>query len=138
MGRGGLSRRGTMTDQAPSIAGYQFEAELGRGGFATVWRARLGGVTVAVKIAHPGLEESLRSEADLVRSLQGHPGVVQFVDAGDLADGRPYLTVEYLGGGSLDERLGAWSEWQAISTGIAIAAVLQSLHARGLTHRDVN
>ncbi len=72
-------------------------------------------------------------------SLSGHPNIVTVYAAGFTQDGRPFLAMEYLPGGSLGQRLVgqnlSWSE--ASSVGIRIAGALQRAHDSGVLHRDV-
>src|SRR5262249_29797776 len=95
----------------PVIPGYEIEAVLGVGGMGVVFRARHLRLNrrVALKMtlagAYAGARERDRfqREAEAVARLQ-HPHVVQIHDVGE-ADGRPYFTMEYVGGGSLAQKL---------------------------------
>ena len=95
----------------PQIPGYEVESVLGRGGMGIVFRARqlrLNRV-VALKMtlvdayAAPREPERFQREAEAVAGLR-HPNIVQIYDVGD-SDGRPYFTMEFVEGGSLDRKL---------------------------------
>ena len=90
---------------------YELESRIGHGGMATVHRARdrrLGRM-VAVKVLADNLagDDEIRKrfmrEARLAAKLE-HPNVVQVFDVGE-DDGRPYIVMEYLDGGTLDDQL---------------------------------
>jgi serine/threonine-protein kinase len=55
--------------------------------------------------SHPGAAERARfkTEAEAVARLQ-HPHIVQIHDIGE-HEGKPYFSLEYCGGGSLEKRL---------------------------------
>ncbi|HPS42068.1 MAG TPA: serine/threonine-protein kinase, partial [Anaerolineaceae bacterium] len=94
-----------------SLGKYELHEQLGRGGFGTVYRAidtTLDRV-VALKILHPQLTtdpdflERFRNEARLVASLRS-PHIVTIHELGEV-DGRVFIAMEYLAGGSLKQRL---------------------------------
>jgi serine/threonine protein kinase len=94
------------------IAGFERVAEIGRGGFAVVYRAWQPGYrrTVAIKVlGASGMEDDARSpfEAELqaMGSLSGHPHIVTLFDHGVTRDGSPYLVMGFEEGGSLSRRL---------------------------------
>jgi serine/threonine protein kinase/Tol biopolymer transport system component len=123
---------------------YRVIARVGKGGFGEVYRAEDTslGREVAVKVLHPYLNapdfiERFKGEARLAAGLQ-HPGIVTVYDMGE-SDGRTYLVMAYLPGGSLQERIahGPLSFDQAARILTEICAGLEELHARGLVHRDL-
>src|SRR5262249_21620587 len=76
-------------------------------------------------------------EAETVARLQ-HPNVVQIYEIGD-HEGRPYLSLEYAEGGSLDRKLGgapqpAREAAQLVET---LARAVDAAHPRGIVHRDL-
>src|SRR5581483_763749 len=93
-----------------SAADYEILGMLGRGGMAVVYKARQVALKrlVALKMIlggqHAGPEERIRFqiEAEAVAGLQ-HPHIVQVYEVGT-RDGFPFLALEYLGGGSLQQR----------------------------------
>lgn len=120
---------------------YRLEELLGRGSMSEVWRARDAELdrTVAVKLLAPTADgERFRREARAVAAL-AHENVMHLYDYGE-EDGRPYMVLEYLPGGTLDERLRnagpiAIGTVERIASGIA--AGLAHAHARGIVHRDL-
>src|SRR6187401_1211764 len=90
---------------------YQILDELGRGGFATVYRARDIELErlVALKELNPHLltdsawVEQFRREARLIARLS-HPRIVPIYDIGQ-APGRQFLVMNLVGGPGLDNLL---------------------------------
>ena len=124
------------------IAGrYRLVEPLGRGAMSSVWAAQDEelGRRVAVKMLGPTADRArFEREARAAASLS-HPNIVSLYDYGE-ADGRPFMVLELLPGGSLEERLQGGrplddAETTAIATGIA--AGLAHAHDRGLVHRDL-
>src|SRR5437660_10497548 len=89
------------------IAGrYRLDEVLGRGGMSEVWRAEdlELGRHVALKLLAPDADRArFDREARAVASL-AHPNITQLYDYGE-SEGRPYMVLEYLPGGTLEERL---------------------------------
>jgi serine/threonine protein kinase len=95
----------------PVVPGYEIEDELGRGGMGVVYKARSFRLNrpVALKMilagAHAGREAALRflTEAEAGARLQ-HPNIVQIFHL-DEYGGHPHFEMEFVGGGSLADRL---------------------------------
>src|SRR3954447_22322971 len=89
------------------IAGrYRLHELLGRGGMSEVWRAEdlELGRDVAIKLLAPDADRArLEREARAVASL-AHPNVMQLYDYGE-SERRPYMVLEYVPGGTLEDRL---------------------------------
>src|SRR3954447_14039823 len=124
------------------IAGrYRLVDLLGRGGMSEVWSAEDQelGRKVAIKLLAPNADTlRFEREARAVASL-GHPNITQLYDYGE-ENGRPFMVLEYLGGGTLEDRLRSRKplpddETLGIATGVA--AGLAQAHARGVVHRDL-
>src|SRR5579862_9449397 len=123
------------------VAGrYRLEELSGRGPMSEVWRAHDDTLdrTVALKILGPSADlERFRREARAVASL-GHENVMRVYDYGEDAAG-PFMALEWLPGGTLEERLAAGAlpaaEIDRIARGMA--AGLAHLHAQGFVHRDL-
>src|SRR5947209_10121749 len=90
-----------------TIAGrYRLVALLGQGGMSEVWAADDLELErrVAVKLLAPDADRArFDREARAAASL-GHPNITQIYDYGE-AEGRPYMVLEYLPGGTLEDRL---------------------------------
>jgi Protein kinase domain len=138
------TRRADTADAA-LVDGYDDPVEVGRGGFGVVYRAeqREFDRTVALKVLTGTVDDSARArferECRAMGALSDHPNIVTVFAAGTTRDGRPYLAMEYLPGGSLAERLvGHRLVWpQAVTVGVKIAGALQRAHDGGVLHRDV-
>ena len=89
---------------------YRLRQRIGTGGMASVWLARDEVLIrpVAVKLIDPDLvrdqtfRERFREEARAAAALS-HPHIVTVHDYGE-SDGTPYIVMELLTGGTLDER----------------------------------
>ncbi|MGW5385338.1 protein kinase domain-containing protein [Nocardia sp. NPDC003963] len=129
-----------------AAAGYPDAVEIGRGGFGVVYRCTQPALdrTVAVKVLTAELDADnkarfLREQQAMGRST-GHPNIVTVLQAGTLADGRPYLVMPYHPAGSLDTwigRHGPLSAENALRIGSKIAGALAAAHLLGIVHRDV-
>ncbi|MEG3629401.1 serine/threonine-protein kinase [Streptomyces poriticola] len=140
------------------IAGrYRLGERLGSGGMGVVWRAtdELLGRRVAVKAlpldepllprvelraaaeARQRRERTLR-EARAVARLS-HPHIIVVHDVVE-DDGRPYIVMELIDGGSLADRIAAHGPVDAAEAariGLALLGALRTAHAAGVLHRDV-
>jgi eukaryotic-like serine/threonine-protein kinase len=124
------------------IAGrYRLHELLGRSGMSEVWRAEdlELGRDVAIKLlAADADRERFEREARAVASL-AHPNVMQLYDYGE-SEGRPYMVLEYVPGGTLEDRLrdgGPLPDDETYEIAIGIASGLAHAHARGVVHRDL-
>jgi eukaryotic-like serine/threonine-protein kinase len=127
---------------ARTIAGrYRLEELLGTGGMAEVWRATDLELdrTVALKLLAADADRArFAREARAVAAL-AHPNITQLYDYGE-SDERPYIVLEYLSGGTLEERLRQPRPLDDATTARVageMAAGLAHAHARGLVHRDL-
>ncbi|HET8976889.1 MAG TPA: serine/threonine-protein kinase [Solirubrobacteraceae bacterium] len=136
---------------------YRLQQRLGAGGMASVWLAsdeRLGR-SVAIKIVADTLADDERwvtrfnREARAAAALS-HRGVVHVFDYG-VEDGRPYLVMEYVRGGTLAEPLAASrgssgdgrrpdaqrSPIEPIQLARELLEAVGAVHAAGILHRDI-
>jgi len=124
------------------VAGrYRLERQLGTGGMSEVWEAEdleLGRM-VALKLLGPTADPArFQREARAAASL-AHPNVNQLFDYGEW-EGRPYMVLELLPGGTLEGRLREGRPLPDADTerlASEIAAGLAHAHAKGLVHRDL-
>jgi WD40 repeat protein len=129
----------------PIVPGYELLEELGRGGMGVVYKARALGLNriVALKMilagAHAGPKATLRflNEAEVVARLR-HPNVVQIFGLGD-HDGRPYVELEYVAGGTLARRLNGTPRAPASAAELVevLAQAVHAAHSQGIIHRDL-
>jgi len=128
---------------------YEVRSDLGRGAGGMVFEARhqFTGRTVALKIVAPGADRAQLAEirARLVREARAlaaahHPGIVEVLDGGVLADGTPYFVMEKLEGRSLEGLLAARRKIaieDAAAVGLQICDALGTAHKAGVVHRDL-
>jgi WD40 repeat protein len=129
------------------IGRYEILEEIGRGGFAVVYRARdtVLDRIVALKVLHPQLTidskfiQRFYQEARTAAGLH-HPNIVTVHEVGE-DQGLHYLAMALLPGRTLDEWLdrvkGPLPPGQVVSITVQIASALDLIHQRGLMHRDV-
>ena len=129
----------------PTIPGYAVLEELGRGGMGVVYKVRqirLNRV-VALKMllpAHPDGNEMIarfRTEVEALAKLQ-HPNIITIYDIGADA-GRPYFTMEYIDGPSLDHLLENRPQDPLGSARLieTLARTMHAVHQHGIIHRDL-
>ena len=125
---------------------YDLHEELGRGGFGAVYRATdtTLGREVALKVLHPQLTtdpdflEKFRKEARTVAQLESRD-IVTIYELGEL-DGRIFISMQFMSGGSLKEKLekeGALSFEETLKIMRQVCEGLQVAHEQGLVHRDI-
>jgi serine/threonine-protein kinase len=125
---------------------YLAPALVAHGGMADVYRARdeALGRDVAIKLLaeRHARDEELRArftrEAHTAARLSGEPHVVAIYDVGE-TDGRPFIVMEHVPGGSLADRLrrGPVPPAQALAWLEQAAVALDAAHRHGVVHRDV-
>ncbi|MEZ5455974.1 MAG: protein kinase [Lysobacteraceae bacterium] len=127
------------------VSGYHVIEQIGRGGMATVYRARqvLLDREVALKVLAP---ELARDSAQAARFLQEarvlaamqHPAIVPVYDVGVTEAGLHYFSMQLLSGGDLARRIRAGMQGDALYRIIRmLCAALGYAHSRGCVHRDV-
>jgi eukaryotic-like serine/threonine-protein kinase len=117
---------------------------LGEGGMATVFKAydtrleRLVAVKVIRSEDDPSGDFLKRFERE-ARALAhlSHPHIVKILDYGD-HQGRPFLVMEYLPGGTLSRMMGYPVPYQDAARWLApVARALDFAHQHKIIHRDV-
>ncbi|MBT3157086.1 serine/threonine protein kinase [Streptomyces sp. CHA1] len=134
---------------------FELIARLGGGGMGLVWRARDLALhrEVALKEVRPPDPALLESDPTAARMLRervlrearslariDHPNVVtihHIVDSAEVA--HPWLVMELVTGGSLQDKLGEgrMAPAEAARLGRGVLAALRAAHAAGIHHRDV-
>jgi hypothetical protein len=128
-----------MADEV--IAGrYRLLEPLGRGAMSSVWLAQDEELErrVAVKMLAQSADRARFEREARAAAALSHPNICALYDYGE-ADGRPYMVLEYLPNGSLEERLkaGPLSDSEATRIATEMAAGLAHAHERDLVHRDL-
>ena len=136
-----------MSEQpVKKIGKYEILKEIGRGGFAVVYKARDPDLdrTVALKVLAPHLSwdptfaQRFRREAQATANLR-HPHIVTVHEVGE-AEGQLYIAMAHLPGQTLAEMLkaeGAMSPNRALPILEQVADTLDYAHQQGVIHRDV-
>lgn len=126
---------------------YRRPSRIGYGGMGEIFRAEdeVLGRTVAIKVLAEryARDDSLRSrftrEALASARLSGEPNTVTIYDVGEWRD-RPFIVMEHLDGGSLEDRLrtgGPPTVDETLAWLDQAAAALDAAHRHGVVHRDV-
>ncbi len=142
-----MASGGEDVEQLLQGTAYTAIRVLGRGGMGLVLLAERNdlGRRVAVKLLHgdlardAGIVDRLRIEAQTLGRINS-PHVVQVLDLGKTADGRPFLVMEELQGRTLREQIkekGALEPDRALDVADQALRGLAEAHAIGIVHRDV-
>ncbi|HMP51383.1 MAG TPA: serine/threonine-protein kinase [Candidatus Melainabacteria bacterium] len=126
---------------------YLILSALGRGGMSVVYKARHQYMhrNVALKMIRAELEEDsfllkrLEVESKAISSLK-HPNIVPVYDFGKLADGTPFLVMEYLTGCDLKEHIDGNAPLdyrEVLPLFKDICDALAHAHRNGVIHRDI-
>ncbi len=141
-----------------TVGQYEIVNFAGQGSMGTVYRARQPRLQrdVALKVMSPALAgdatfcRRFEREAQLVAQLR-HPNILAVHDFGEMEDGRPYLVMDYVKGGTIRDRLLAAQQPggqnppganaipapEAIAIAAQVADALGYAHNQGMVHRDV-
>ncbi len=113
---------------------------------ATIYRARQPAFDreVAVKVFADDLDDPSRTrferECSALGALSGHPNIVTLYEMDRAEDGRLFLVMEFLSGGSLGDLLDGYGpiHWPAtLEIGVKLAGALESAHRADVIHGDV-
>lgn len=133
-----------------TIGKYSDLKLVGQGGMAEVYLATDPTLErrVAIKVIQPQLEvregfaERFFQEAKTLAGLR-HANIVQIHEL-DIHESSPYMVMEYLGGGSLEQKLEDYAEdgksmplAEIESIINAVCSALDHAHTRGIVHRDI-
>ncbi len=137
-------------DALPSIDGYTILEKIGGGGKGVVYKAIKDdtGAEAAVKMMllsrskrkKQRLLETFWREIQITKQLD-HPNIVRYLGDG-VSGGAPYLALEYVEGGTLDELIrrsadGRMDLPQAVPLFIQLLEAAAHMHGRFLVHRDI-
>lgn len=130
---------------------YEISARLGEGGMGQVYRAHDHNLfaDVVIKAPRPGLLDSTNTAERFAREVRAlvklqHPHIVGVLDVGEHA-GLPFLVLQYLPGGSLENRRTKTADGNYVPMPLVqifpwlpkTAAALDFIHQKGYVHRDV-
>jgi serine/threonine protein kinase/tetratricopeptide (TPR) repeat protein len=129
----------------PAVTGYDVIQRLGEGGMGVVYKARHLGLNrlVALKMirgaSHARADHlaRFRIEAEAVARLR-HVNILQIYDIGE-ASGLPFVALELLDGGSLDDRLAGTPQPGKLAAELvaSLARAVHVAHNAGIVHRDL-
>jgi len=122
---------------------YALAEMVGRGGFATVWRARslkgyLRGKDVAVKVIpvySAGERSRALREGQIAEGLR-HKNIVETLEVIP-GDHEIYLVTEYVRGMPLDEAAKGYEVAEVVDSLTQILEALVYAHGQGIIHRDI-
>lgn len=125
---------------------YEILERVGEGGMGVVYKARQLSVNrvVALKMIRAGLWASdgdrrrFKVEAEASARLQ-HPNIAAVYEAGKCED-QFYFTMEYFGGGDLQERYATGSYCDPLEAARLVQLIARGVHhahQRGVLHRDL-
>ncbi len=126
---------------------YRVVRRLGEGGMGAVYEAHheLIDKRVVIKVLHEDMAkdaeivERFRREARAATAI-GNEHIVDVTDMGELADGSPFLVMEFLEGCALAdvvEEDGPLTVARAVAIVAQICDALGAAHAKGIVHRDL-
>ena len=145
----GLGANGPIDSKQATLgsppAGYELISEIGRGGMGVVYRARQLQLKrdVALKIILGGLHVGnevlarFRIEGESIAKLR-HKNIVQVYETGE-HESLPYLALEFVGGGTLSDRLQGvpLANREAATVVMKLADAMAYAHQEGVVHRDL-
>jgi eukaryotic-like serine/threonine-protein kinase len=140
----------TNPENIKAIDHYEFLEILGYGGMSTVYKALDMQLQrpVALKLMHshladkPDFQERFLAEGRAIAALD-HPNIIKVYEVA-LREGRLFLVMEYVEGGTLRSRLNAHLKIkefldlrEIVSLTKQVAQALHYAHEEGIVHRDV-
>ncbi|MEM7478897.1 MAG: serine/threonine-protein kinase [Planctomycetota bacterium] len=128
------------------VGRYDIERLVGSGGMGVVFKAHDVELNrpVAIKLLAPNFVMNSKARNRFAREARSAAGVVDdhvvpIFNVGSDHD-TPYLVMQFVGGGSLQDKLdrdGPLSAEDVVRIGMQVAKGLAAAHAQGLIHRDV-
>ncbi len=134
----------------PDIEGYTIVEQIGGGGKGVVYRAIKDdtGATAAIKMLLFNRNktkkqrsiEMFRREINITKQLD-HPNIIRYFGDG-IAQGSPYLALEYVDGGNLDELIHSSPNGRldlpvVVPLFIQLLEAVAHMHNHYLVHRDI-
>ncbi len=136
-----------LSSTGETLGAYKLVSRIGDGGMGQVWLAeRIDGRferQVAIKflnfaVASQGAAERFKREGRILGQL-AHPHIAELIDAGVARKGEPYLVLEYVTGGQIDQYcdehvLGVIAR---IELFLDVLGAVAHAHANLVVHRDI-
>ncbi|MDA0875519.1 MAG: serine/threonine-protein kinase, partial [Bacteroidetes bacterium] len=136
-----------------TLGSYRILEELGRGGMGIVYRAEDTKLerTVALKVLPAAALASQEDRARFYREAKAaaalnHPNIAQIYQIDEAVpegsptdDVRPYIAMEFIEGGTLEDQIKAAPLKLDVAVRIAtqVAEALKAAHAKQIVHRDI-
>ncbi|MGB0514940.1 MAG: serine/threonine-protein kinase, partial [Wenzhouxiangellaceae bacterium] len=130
------------------IGRYEIVRELGRGSMSIVYEGFDGRIDrhLAIKVLRSRFAGDVNARQRFMREARAagglaHPNIVTVFDVGQV-DGKPYLVMELLPGGSLEDWLGAENLdrldiERILDVALQLSRALDYAHRNGIVHRDI-
>jgi serine/threonine-protein kinase len=127
-----------------TLGQYKIGERIGSGGMATVYRGVQSSLNreVAIKVlpvqfsGDPSFVDRFKQEAESVANLR-HPNILTVFDFGE-QNGIIYMVTEFVGGGTLADRLGTPMPLEQVLAVMGpLASALDFAHQHGIVHRDL-
>jgi phosphatidylglycerophosphate synthase len=119
------------------VSHYRIEERIGSGGMGIVYRAR--DTRLQRDVALKFLPEAWAADREArAAAALNHPNICTIHEIGE-HDGRPFIAMELLEGGTLKQELGIRSRelGEVIEIASQVAEALEAAHAKGIIHRDI-
>ena len=131
---------------AREVGRYQIIGKLGEGAMATVYKAFDPSINrqLVIKFLNANMCATEEYRQRFLREAKAagmlaHPNIVTIFDVGEI-ENRPYIAMELLDGGPLDEMIPEGTELplrEVLGLGVQIANALDYAHSKGIFHRDI-
>ncbi|MCS7284816.1 MAG: serine/threonine protein kinase, partial [Hydrogenobacter thermophilus] len=128
------------------IGPYKIVEKLGEGGMGVVYKGIHTQIeqVVAIKALYPNYAKDQEFRERFIREAKTqakfhHPNLVNILNYLEDQDGNMYIVMEYVDGGSLEDRLkrGAFNIKDAVSVIVQVLNALAYMHSKGIVHRDI-
>ncbi|MFN2578960.1 MAG: protein kinase [Pyrinomonadaceae bacterium] len=142
----------TFVEQDPLVDSildnrYLLKRKIGHGGFGAVYlasdekmmsRSVVVKILIGEKVSHEWSVKKFKQEMEAMARID-HPSIVGVFDSGQMADGKPYIVMQYVDGVSLRSLINAegMDFTRAANVFRQIGKALTAAHDRGILHRDL-
>jgi len=126
-----------------TISHYKILEKLGEGGMGIVYKAHDTTLnrTLALKFLPEKVNKDETAKARFLQEAQAaaglnHPNICTIFGVEDY-DGKLFISMEYIEGGTLGEKIPFSKVDDAITIAVQIGEALQEAHTKGIVHRDI-